>query len=50
VAGRGLKVAGILSAGPAENQQIVAPLHVAQEIAGRPGAVRRVLVSALTKP
>ena len=50
VAGRELKVAGILSAGPAENQQIVAPLHVAQEVAGRPGAVRRVLVSALTKP
>ncbi len=50
VAGRDLKVAGILSAGPAENQQIIAPLHVAQEIAGRPGAVRRVLASALTKP
>jgi putative ABC transport system permease protein len=50
VAGRDLKVAGILSAGPAENQQIIAPLHVVQEIAGRPGAVRRVLVSALTKP
>jgi len=50
VAGRHLKVAGILSAGPAENQQIVAPLHVAQELAARPGAVRRVLVSALTKP
>ena len=50
VAGRELKVAGILSAGPSENQQIVAPLHVAQELAGRPGAVRRVTVSALTKP
>ena len=50
VAGRELKVAGILTAGPAENQQIIAPLHVAQEIAGRPGAVRRVMVSALTKP
>jgi len=48
--GRDLKVTGILSAGPTENQQIVAPLHVAQELAGRPGAVRRVLVSALTKP
>ena len=48
--GRELKVAGILSAGPAENQQIIAPLHVAQELLGRPGAVRRVLVSALTKP
>ncbi len=50
VAGRELKVIGILSAGPAENQQIIVPLHLAQEIAGRPGAVRRVLVSALTKP
>jgi putative ABC transport system permease protein len=50
VAGRELKVAGILSAGPAENQQIIAPLHLAQELAGRPGAVRRVMVSALTKP
>jgi len=48
--GREMKVVGILSAGPAENQQIVAPLHLAQELAGRPGAVRRVLVSALTKP
>jgi putative ABC transport system permease protein len=50
VAGREVKVAGLLSAGPAENQQIVAPLRLAQELAGRPGAVRRVLVSALTKP
>jgi putative ABC transport system permease protein len=50
VAERELKVAGILSAGPAENQQIIAPLHIAQQLAGRPGAVRRVLVSALTKP
>ena len=50
IAERQLKVAGILSAGPAENQQIVVPLHVAQQLAGRPGAVRRVLVSALTKP
>jgi putative ABC transport system permease protein len=50
VAGRELKIAGILSAGPEEDQQIVAPLHIAQELAGHPGAVRRVLVSALTKP
>jgi len=50
IAGRELRVAGILSAGPAENQQIIAPLHLAQGLAGHPGAVRRVLVSALTKP
>lgn len=50
LAGRNTRVVGILSSGGAENQDIVAPLHLAQEIAGRPGAVRRVLVSALTKP
>jgi putative ABC transport system permease protein len=50
IAGRTLKVAGVLSTGGAENQQIVVPIQVAQELAGRPGAVRRVLVSALTKP
>jgi len=50
VAGRQLKVSGILSTGGAEDDQIVAPLALAQEILGRPGAVRRVYVSALTKP
>jgi len=50
VAGRQLKVSGILSTGGAEDDQIVAPLSLAQEILGRPGAVRRVYVSALTKP
>ncbi len=50
VNGRELKITGTLSAGTAENQQIVAPIRVAQETLGRPGAVRRVLVSALTKP
>ncbi len=43
-------VAGILSTGTAEDDQIVAPLTVAQQILGKPGAVRRVYVSALTKP
>jgi putative ABC transport system permease protein len=48
--GRQLHVSGILSTGGAEDDQIVAPLAVAQEILGKPGAVRRVYVSALTKP
>lgn len=50
--GRGapVRVAGIVSADQATNNQIVAPLAIAQEILGRPGAVRRVLLSALTKP
>ncbi|HVO64493.1 MAG TPA: ABC transporter permease [Terriglobales bacterium] len=44
------KVAGVLSTGGAEDDQIVAPLHVAQQVLGKPGAVRRIYVSALTKP
>jgi putative ABC transport system permease protein len=50
VSGRQFHVSGILSTGGAEDDQIVAPLAVAQEILGKPGAVRRVYVSALTKP
>jgi putative ABC transport system permease protein len=49
-AGRQLHVSGILSTGGSEDDQIVAPLALAQEILGKPGAVRRVYVSALTKP
>ncbi len=48
--GRKLRVSGILSTGGAEDDEVVAPLSLAQEILGKPGAVRRVYVSALTKP
>jgi putative ABC transport system permease protein len=50
LSGRKVRVAGILSTGGSEDDQIVAPLGLAQEILGKPGAVRRVYVSALTKP
>jgi putative ABC transport system permease protein len=50
VSGRQVRVSGLLSTGGAEDDQIVAPIAFAQEILGRPGAVRRVYVSALTKP
>lgn len=50
VSGRELRITGILSTGGAEDDEIVAPLALAQQILGRPGAVRRVYVSALTKP
>jgi putative ABC transport system permease protein len=50
VAGRQLTISGILSTGAAEDDQIVAPLGLAQQILGRPGVVRRVYVSAMTKP
>jgi putative ABC transport system permease protein len=50
IAGQMHRVTGILSTGAAEDGQIVAPLHLAQEILGKPGAVRRLYVSAMTKP
>jgi putative ABC transport system permease protein len=50
IGGRALTVSGILSTGSVEDDQIVAPLAMAQQILGKPGAVRRVYVSALTKP
>jgi putative ABC transport system permease protein len=50
VSGRDLRVTGTLSTGGAEDDEIVAPLKLAQDILGKPGAVRRVYVSALTKP
>jgi putative ABC transport system permease protein len=50
ISDRALHVGGILSTGGAEDDQIVAPLGLAQKILGHPGAVRRVYVSALTKP
>jgi putative ABC transport system permease protein len=50
ISGRNLTISGILSTGGAEDDQIVAPLALAQQILGKPGAVRRVYVSAMTKP
>jgi putative ABC transport system permease protein len=48
--GQNHRVAGVLSTGGAEDDKIVAPLSVAQRILGKPEAVRRIYVSALTKP
>jgi putative ABC transport system permease protein len=50
LSGHSLTVSGILSTGGAEDNEIIAPLDIAQEILGKPGVVRRVYVSALTKP
>ncbi|HXJ88769.1 MAG TPA: ABC transporter permease [Candidatus Binatia bacterium] len=50
ISGRQLHVSGILSTGGSEDDEVVAPLAVAQQILGKPDAVKRVYVSALTKP
>ena len=50
ISGRQLRVDGILSTGGAEDDEVIAPLSLAQEILGKPDAVKRVYVSALTKP
>ncbi len=45
-----LRVTGIISSGDATDRTLLVPLAVAQQWLGRPGAVRRAYVSALTKP
>jgi putative ABC transport system permease protein len=45
-----LKVVGVLSTGGPEDEAIVVPLKIAQQVAGKPGMYRRLYVSALTKP
>jgi putative ABC transport system permease protein len=50
IAGHPRQVVGILSTGGPEDDQVVAPLPLAQQILGKPGAVRRIYVSAVTKP
>jgi putative ABC transport system permease protein len=45
-----LRVTGVLSTGGPEDNAVVAPLEIAQELAGKPGQYRRLYVSALTKP
>lgn len=44
------RVSGILSTGGAEDDQIVAPLSLAQNLLGKTGAVKKIFVSAVTKP
>ena len=50
LAGTPHRVSGILSTGGNEDGQIVAPLNVAQTLAGVPKKLRTVYVSALLKP
>jgi putative ABC transport system permease protein len=45
-----LKIVGILSTGGPEDNAIVAPLQLVQEMSEKPGMYRRLYVSALTKP
>lgn len=48
--GAAYAVAGIVSTGGVEDEEIIAPLRVAQSLAGQPGAVGKIFVSAVTKP
>jgi putative ABC transport system permease protein len=50
IAGQPYRIVGILSTAGPEDDQIVAPLALAQQLLGKPGAVRRIYVSAVTKP
>jgi putative ABC transport system permease protein len=48
--GANYPVSGIVSTGSVEDDQIIAPLSLAEEIARKPGAVGKIFVSAVTKP
>ncbi len=50
LSGTSHQIRGVLSTGGDEDDQIVAPLSVAQSLAGQPGKLRTVYVSALLKP
>jgi putative ABC transport system permease protein len=50
ISGAVYPVAGIVSTGGVEDEQIISPLSLAQTIAKQPGAVGKIFVSAVTKP
>lgn len=45
-----LKAVGILDSGGPEDDAVIVPLSIAQQLAGKPGQYRKLYVSALTKP
>lgn len=47
---REARIVGIVTSGGAEDDAVVAPLALAQSLAGEPGKYRQLLVSAVTKP
>jgi len=50
IVGQSHRISGVLSTGGPEDDEIVGPLPLAQQILDKPGAVRRIFVSAVTKP
>ena len=50
ISGATYQVVGIVSTGGVEDEQIIAPLSLAQTIAKHPSAVAKIFVSAVTKP
>src|SRR5207247_2591241 len=48
--GSQVKISGILNTGGAEEDQVFVPMAFAQQLAGQPGRLRRLQVSALTQP
>src|SRR5882724_11126412 len=45
-----MRVVGLLSTGGSEDESVLAPLSIAQELADKPGQYRKLYVSVLTKP
>ncbi|HEX9428693.1 MAG TPA: ABC transporter permease [Candidatus Polarisedimenticolia bacterium] len=47
---RRLTISGLVTTGGPEEESLVAPLRIAQDLSGLPGRFRRLMVSALTTP
>jgi len=47
---RRLTISGLVTTGGPEEESLVAPLRIAQDLSGLPGRFRRLMVSALTAP
>jgi putative ABC transport system permease protein len=45
-----VRITGVVATGDETDNQLLIPLALAQQLTGQPGAVRRVYLSALTKP
>jgi putative ABC transport system permease protein len=45
-----LKAVGIIDSGGPEDDAVIVPLSIAQQVAGKPGRYRKLYISALTKP
>jgi putative ABC transport system permease protein len=50
ISSNGLTVVGVVDTGGSEDNEIIGPIFIAQQLSGKPGEYRKLYVSALSKP